>query len=194
MKISHLILSFCDHYLGESFLGSRLANQQADMQKYIVFVVVVALTLCVTPVMSAQGSQASPPSEHDKLALFVGRWAAEADFKPSKTSSGGKSKWTETCEWFEGSYALNCHSEGDFGGHPFKEISVMAYDAPKKTYVYFETNNSDESDLWRGNVEGDTWTWIENGMTNGKPTQMRFTQRFSADSRVLHYAIVRTAT
>jgi hypothetical protein len=128
---------------------------------------------------------AGPPklgSEHEKLGLFVGRWAAEADFKPSETSSGGKSKWTETCQWFEGNFALNCHSEGEFRGHPVKEISVMAYDEAAKTYVYFETNNSHESDLWRGKVDGDTWTWTEKGMTHGKPTQTRFTQRISADT------------
>jgi hypothetical protein len=149
------------------------------MQKYIILAV-VALTLCFAPVSSAQayaGSATRRP-EHDKLALFVGKWAVEADFKPSDKSSGGKSKWTEACEWFEGDYALICHSEGDFGGHLFKEISVMAFDEAEGTYVYFETNNHDENDLWRGKVEGDTWTWNEEGMTHGKPTKMRFTQRF----------------
>jgi hypothetical protein len=154
------------------------------MKKHLTFTAVVVWALWPAGALLAQvpAGPSKPGSEHEKLALFVGKWAAEADFKPSDTSSGGKSNWTEACEWFEGNYALNCHSEGEFGGHPFKEISVMAYDEPEKTYVYFETNNSDESDLWRGKVEGDTWTWTEKGMTHGKPTQMRFTQRFSADS------------
>lgn len=154
------------------------------MRKLIILVVVVALPLCVNQMMLAQAPAGlpTPGPEHDKLASFVGKWAAEADFKPNETSSGGKSSWTETCEWFEGNYALICHSEGEFGGRPLREVSVMAYGAAEKSYVYFETNSRDQSDLWRGKVEGDTWTWSEKGMTRGKPTQMRFTQRLSTNS------------
>jgi uncharacterized protein DUF1579 len=152
--------------------------------KHTVLAVIVGWALCLAPMMSAQAAAGSPKTgtEHGKLAWFVGKWAAEADFKPSAASSGGKSNWTETCEWFEGNFALNCHSEGEFGGHPVKEISVMAYDETAKTYVYFETNSSDESDLWRGKVEGNTWTWDKKSFSHGKPAQMRFTQRFSGDS------------
>ena len=154
------------------------------MKKHRAFTTLCACALCLVCTLLAQApaGPSKPGSEHDKLALFVGKWAAEADFKPSETGSGGKSSWTETCEWFEGSFALNCHSEGEFGGHSVKEISVMAYDDRAKTYVYFEASNSDESDLWRGTVDGNTWTWIEKGMAQGKPTQTRFTQRVSPDT------------
>jgi hypothetical protein len=152
------------------------------MTRRIILAMVVGWISSVAPAILAQTSVSSVPPGHEKLAVFVGKWVAEADFKPSKTSSGGKSNWTEACEWLEGNYALLCHSEGEFGGHPVKEVSVMAYDASQKTYVYFETNSSDESDVWRGKVEGDTWTWSERSMEHDKPSEMRFTQRFSADS------------
>jgi hypothetical protein len=58
----------------------------------------------------------------------------------------------------------------------------MAYDEAGKTYVYFETNNGDENDLWRGKMEGDTWIWTERGITHGKPPQSRYTRRVSADT------------
>lgn len=151
------------------------------MTRRITLTLVVACISLLPSAILAQTSTSSVPPGHEKLAVFVGKWAAEADFKPSKTSSGGKSTWTEACEWLEGNYALLCHSEGEFGGHPVKEISVMAYDASQKSYVYFETNNSDETDLWRGKVEGATWTWSEKSVEHGKPSEMRFTQRFSAD-------------
>ena len=154
------------------------------MKNEVFLTVFVGWVLCLAPTMSAQASAGSPKTgaARERLALFVGKWSAEADFKSSGTNSGGKSNWTETCEWFGGNFALNCHSEGEFGGHPVKEISVMAYDVSQKTYVYFETNNSDESGLWRGKVEGDTWTWSEKTMEHGKPSEMRFTQRFSGES------------
>ena len=164
-------------------IRSITPNTEEEMQKYIVLAV-VAPTLCIAPVFLAQshdGSATRRP-EHDKLALFVGKWAVEADFKPSDTNPGGKSKWTELCEWVEGDYALMCHSVGDFGGHPFKEISVTAFDETEGTYVYFETNNNNQNDLWRGKMEDDTWTWNKKGIAHGKPTEMRFTQRLSADS------------
>jgi hypothetical protein len=154
------------------------------MKKRLTFTAVVACASWLVGALLAQvpAGPSKPSSEHEKLALFAGKWAAEADFKPSESSSGGKSKWTETCEWFEGNFALNCHSDGEFGGHSVKEISVMAYDKAAKTYVYFETNNSDESDLWRGKVDGDIWIWTEKGIAQGKSTQTRFTQRVSADT------------
>ena len=152
------------------------------MKRRIILAVVVGWISSLAPAILAQTPASSTAPGHEKLAVFVGKWTAEADFKPSKTRPGGKSNWTEACEWLEGNYALLCHSEGEFGGHPVKEVSVMAYDASQKTYVYFETNNSDESDVWRGKAEGDTWTWSEKSMEHGKPSEMRFTQRFSADS------------
>lgn len=154
------------------------------MTRHITLALIVACISSLPSVILAQTSVSSVPPGHEKLSVFVGKWAAEAEFKPSKTSSGGKSNWTEACEWLDGNYALLCHSEGEFGGHPVKEISVMAYDASQKGYVYFETNKSDESDLWRGKVEGDTWTWSEKSVEHGKPSEMRFTQRFSGDSIV----------
>jgi len=94
--------------------------------------------------------------------------------KGERETPGREDKWS--CNY--AGRPLNCHSEGDFGGHPFKEISVMSYNEPEKSYVYFETNSNHESDLWHGKVDGDTWTWTEKGIMHGKPTQTRFTQRF----------------
>ena len=144
----------------------------------------VVWVLFLVPATLAQSAPGSPKpgSEHDKLAFFVGKWVAEASFRSAEGSSQ-KSTWTEVCQWFEGNYALICHTEGEFGGHPVREISVEAYDAAAKTYVYFETNNGDESGLWRGKLEGNTWTWKQKSSMNGKPADMRFTQtQASADS------------
>ena len=95
------------------------------MTRRIILAVIVGWVSSVVPAILAQTSVSSMLPVHEKLAVFLGKWAAEADFKPSKTSSGGKSNWTEVCQWLEGN-ALLCHSEGEFGGHPVKEVSVMA--------------------------------------------------------------------
>lgn len=154
------------------------------MKRKTIAAVIIAWALCATQIILAQATSGAAVTGggHEKLAAFVGKWVAEGDFKPNGTSSGGKSSWTEACEWLEGNYALLCRSEGEFGGHSIKEISVMAYDASQKMYVYFETNRSDESDLWHGKAEGDTWTWSEKSMEHGKPSEMRFTQRFFGES------------
>jgi hypothetical protein len=86
------------------------------MKRRIAVVVVWALCFVGAALAQTPASTSKKGSEHEKLALFVGKWSAEADFKPSETSSDGKAKWTETCKWFEGNFALTCDSEGEFGG------------------------------------------------------------------------------
>jgi len=146
--------------------------------------VVVMMMLWVVAGMAQQ--PAGPPQpgpEHKKLAYFAGKWTSEGETKPGPFGPGGKFTFTETCEWFTGGFALVCHSEGKFGEATVKGLSVMGYDPSEKTYTYFETNTMGENFFSRGNVEGDTWTWHNEGKMNDKPVRARFTlKQVSADS------------
>ncbi len=149
------------------------------MNKYGV-VALAALCICVLAGAALAQAPSGPPKpgpEHQKLAYFAGKWASEGEMKAGAFGPGGKFTFTETCEWYAGSFALVCNSEGMMQGSTVKGLSVISYDPGEKTYIYFETNSTGENVFSHGAVEGDTWTWNNEGKMYGKPTRARFTMK-----------------
>jgi len=160
-------------------------NYGGDMniKKALFLAVMIALVWPFVGLGLAQ-APAGPPKpgpEHQKMAYFAGSWESEADMKPSPFGPGGKFTYTQTCEWFDGNFALVCHTEGKT--QPVKGLSIMTWDTAAKTYTYFETNSMGQGLFSRGTVEGDTWTWNSESKMNGKPVMTRFTlKQVSADA------------
>jgi hypothetical protein len=141
------------------------------------FSLAVGLVLLVVGVGLAQ-APAGPPKpgpEHQKLAYFAGKWTNEGDMKPSALGPGGKFSSSSTCEWFDGNFALVCHTDGAMQTGSMKGLSIMGWDPAAKTYTYFSTNSSGQGGFSRGTVKGDTWTWNNETTMNGKPMVVRFT-------------------
>ena len=65
-----------------------------------------------TVATSQQQPAPKPSAEHQKLAYFVGTWTSTGEMKPSPFGPGGKMTSTETCEWFDGGFAVVCRSQG----------------------------------------------------------------------------------
>ncbi len=149
--------------------------------------IAISTLLILTWVGAVLGqAPAGPPKpgpEHQKLAYFVGKWTAEGDSKASLFGPASKFSFTQNCEWFEGSFAVVCHSDGKMMGMAVKGLNVTSYDPGEKTYTYYETNTLGETLFARGMVEGDTWTWTTQSKMGGKPVRGRFTlKQVSADS------------
>ncbi len=156
-----------------------------NTKKAASLAVSIALVLMFVGVALAQAPSGPPKPgpEHQKLAYFAGKWASEGDTKPSPFGPAGKFTSTETCEWFDGNFALVCHSEGKMQEGSFKGLSVMGWDPAEKTYTYFATSTLGEIVFSRGTVQGDTWTWNNESKMNGKPIRARFTlKQVSPDS------------
>ena len=155
------------------------------MKRRVILAVVAMLAVAVAGVTLAQGPSGPPKPgpEHQKLAFFVGKWNTGGESKPSAFGPGGKYTANETCEWFNGGFAVVCHSSGKFGEQAIKGLTVTSYDPAEKTYVFFETNSVGENVFARGTLDGDTWTWNNQGTSDGKPWKARFTlKQASADS------------
>jgi Protein of unknown function (DUF1579) len=138
--------------------------------------VVGAVALCVAGV-TAQGPPPKPGPEHKKLEYFVGKWTTTGNMKASPMGPGGKIKATDTCEWFQGGFAVVCNSQGTGPSGPMKSIGIMSYSTDQKVYTYYGLDNS-----WmvmmsaaKGNVTGDTWTYVDEGTMGGQPFRTRFT-------------------
>src|ERR1700741_2966968 len=108
----------------------------------------------------AQMEMPKPAPELKKLDFLVGKWASDADMKPGPMGPGGKMSTEEHNEWMDGGYFLVLHS--NFKGAAFtgSSIAFMGYDRDEKAYTYDEFNSNGETNHSKGNVNGDTWTWL----------------------------------
>ena len=102
-----------------------------------------ALSLVTIVSLAAQAPPAPKPGpEHERLKYFVGKWTTEGEMKPGPMGPGGKFTSTDTCEWFEGRFAVVCHSDGKMAAGPAKSIGILGYSAEEKVYTYYGVDNS----------------------------------------------------
>jgi hypothetical protein len=142
---------------------------------------------------SAQPPQAPKPGpEHQKLGYFVGTWTINGEMKPGPFGAGGKMSGTSTCEWFEGRFAVICRGSGQSPMGSMKEVSILSYSTEEKVYTYYgvESSGMTMTTVPKGTVQGDTWTFIDEGIMGGQkmkgrvtlkevsPTEYTFTMEF----------------
>jgi Protein of unknown function (DUF1579) len=145
-------------------------------------VLAVSIVLCALGVQLAAQAPQAPPApkpgpEHQRLAYFVGQWTSEGEMKPGPMGPGGKISATDTCEWFEGRFAVICRSEGKGPMGPVKNLGILGYSAEEKVYTYYGVDNSNMTmtSVPRGTVQGDTWTYTDEGMMGGQKMKSRVT-------------------
>lgn len=135
-------------------------------------------------VVSAAGAQLvaaqappKPTPAHARLGYFVGKWTAEGEMKPGPMGPGGKFTAADTCEWFEGRYSVICHSEGTMPAGRSKSMGILGYSAEDKVYTYYGTDNSGMTmaSVPRGTLQGDTWTYNDEGTMGGQKYKSRVT-------------------
>ena len=139
---------------------------------------------------SKRPAKPQPLPAHRKLAYFVGKWAHEGEMKPSSFGPGGKFTYTETCEWFEGKFALVSRSKGNTPDGTMKGLSIIGWDAAGKAYMYFEVNSTGEVIFSRGAVRGNIWTWsnASNRYLHGKPVRTRLSlKQISRDTATYRF-------
>ena len=97
--------------------------------------------------------------------------------KPGPMGPGGKFTASDNCEWFEGRYSVICHSEGAMPAGPSKSIGILGYSVEDKVYTYYGVDNSSMTmaSVPRGTLEGDTWTYNDQGTMGGQKYKSRVT-------------------
>ncbi|MFB3904529.1 MAG: DUF1579 family protein [Acidobacteriota bacterium] len=143
--------------------------------KRIVMTMVVCVCLAAPILAQAPTTPPKPGVEHKRLEFFVGQWTFEGTEKPSPFGPGGKFSGTETSKWFPGGFFVVSQTEakGPTGSHTGR--STMGYNPQEKVYTVHMINSAGEEVYARGNVEGKTWTFTNDGTMGGKPYKGRFT-------------------
>jgi hypothetical protein len=89
----------------------------------------------------------------------------------------GKFTTMDTCEWFEGRFAVVCRSEGKGPSGSIKGLGVMGYNADAQVYTYYGIDNSPMNMLTipRGKVTTDTWVYDDESKMGDKTVKTRYT-------------------
>jgi len=135
--------------------------------------------VCAQLVAGAQAPPAAPKPapEHQRLGYFVGQWTGEGEMKPGPMGPGGKMTSTDNCEWFDGHFAVICHSEGKSPMGSFKGLGILSYSPEEKVYTYYSVDNTGMTmaTVPHGTVQGNTWTYTDDSMMGGKKVKSRVT-------------------
>ncbi len=115
--------------------------------------------------------------EHKKLEYFAGTWKSEAEMKPMGPFPGGKISGTGHAELLPGGFFLVTRSSSNTPMGPLTELEIMGYDSAAKAYTYEGFNSAGEHEVYKGTVEGDTWTWSGESNMGGQMVKGRFTMK-----------------
>jgi hypothetical protein len=94
----------------------------------------------------APAEKPKPGPEHKRLGYFVGKWTADVEIKPNAFMPGGKATSQDTCEWFDGGFAVICRSSGKSPIGPTRSIGILG--SPMVM-----------ASVPRGTVQGGTWVY-----------------------------------
>jgi Protein of unknown function (DUF1579) len=120
---------------------------------------------------------AKPGAEHKRLEYFVGKWTTEGKMESGPMGPGGTMTSNDTCEWYEGGFAVVCRSEGKTPMGPMKSLGIISYSPETKTYTYYGVDNSGMTmtSVPQGTVQGKAWTFTDEGMMGGQKMKSRVT-------------------
>src|SRR5262245_31743251 len=143
--------------------------------KQALAIALLSVFVCAA-LVAAQGPppKPTPAPELKKLDYFVGTWKSTGELKPSPMGPGGKFTSTERNEWMPGHFFLVTHGDASgVIGHVI-ETAYFGYNAEDKNYTYDAFNSMGEAEHFKGNVEGDTWTWSSTEKMGGQTMKARF--------------------
>jgi hypothetical protein len=138
-------------------------------------IVAVVLMLGALGVARAQEGMPKPGPEHKKIAFFAGVWDFRGEAKPGPMGPGGPMSFKETCEMFQGGFALVCRTEGQSPMGPTKSVSIMSYDVEKKAYTYTAAESHSPVFTALGQTANGTWTWNTESRMEGKVIKTKVT-------------------
>jgi hypothetical protein len=138
-------------------------------------IVPAAVGLLALAVSGRSQEMPKPGPEHQAMGIFLGKWSFDGEAEEGLMGPGGKVTFTESCEWFEGGFALVCRTEGKNPMGPTRSLSIMSYDAEKKTYTYYAVESGFPPFLATGQHEGKAWRWHTESSMGGQTMKTEVT-------------------
>jgi hypothetical protein len=128
-----------------------------------------------TAIAVAQTTPAKPGPEQKRLERMLGQWNYQGEARESPMGPAGKITGSETCEWFQGGFAVVCRSKGTGPKGPMTGLGVTSYDPGHKAYTYYAISSQGDNIFVRGTITGNVWTFEDTMDVAGKPMKIRAT-------------------
>jgi hypothetical protein len=115
--------------------------------------------------------------EIQKLGYFAGKWSGEVEVKASQ--SGPASKFTEAADsdWMPGGHFIVMHWIAKTQAGEGTALMILGYDSKEKRYTFNTFSGTGETAAAKGTVEGNTWTFYGDSISNGATTKSRFSMK-----------------
>jgi Protein of unknown function (DUF1579) len=141
---------------------------------YLALCLVLASGLALA---QAPGEKPKPGPEHKRLGYYVGKWNTEGEVKANPFMPGGKMASKDTCEWYDGGFAVICRSDGKGPMGSTKSLGILGYSTEEKVYTWYGVDNGPMTmaTVARGTVDGGTWVYSDEAKMGGKMVKSRFT-------------------
>ncbi len=88
---------------------------------------------------------------------------------------GGKTSYVAQCGWFEGRFAVICHTHGKMPQGPTQSLGILGYSMEEKVYTYSGVDNSGRAmtTIPRGTLQSGIWTYMDDGTMGGSKVKTR---------------------
>lgn len=126
-------------------------------------------------VFAEEGQGLKPGPEYRELGFYVGNWNATGESRTSPSEEFGKLSGNEKCQWFYGGFAVICQETTEDKNGTSQSIYILTYDANRKQYTVYGTDNLGTVYTGTGKVEYGTWHWSAEALWGTTKTQMKYT-------------------
>ena len=127
----------------------------------------VALLVCLGTVwLSAQGAVSREAAE-GQLSFYVGKWTEEGQSRATPNGAFGRITGQESCAWFSGGSSLVCRETTQDASGESDSIYILAYDAIRKLYTVYGTDNVGTIYSGTGTVDAGVWRWTAEARAKG---------------------------
>ena len=116
-----------------------------------------------------------PGPEVKKLGYFTGTWNSTGEMKENPFGMpAGKMSSLDKCEWFPGGFHVVCHTTGKMPMGSMHGLGILAYNSEDKVYTYMGIDSSGFTEMSKGTVDGDKWTYTSDEKMGGKVIHGRY--------------------
>ena len=138
---------------------------------------VAALCVGLGTVSLIAQSAASRESAEGQLSFYLGKWTEEGQSRATPTAAFGRITGQESCSWFSGGPSVVCRETTQDQSGESDSIYILAYDAGRKQYTMYGTDNVGTIYSGTGTVDAGVWHWTAEARAKGSVTPMRYTFR-----------------
>jgi hypothetical protein len=136
---------------------------------------VVVLVLLSLVAAGAQTAAPKPGPEHQKLAVFLGKWTAEGQAFASPYGPAGRMTSTETFAWLPGNFFMEHQWDARQGAVHNVGREILGFDPVAKTYFSHFFDSLGNSGINKFTITGNTFTLMSESVVAGKPLKERGT-------------------